>query len=115
MGPATFVFEVLSSAQSSLQHGTHGGRSKSHVQGCSCRGVGSRRRSEKGRRVYDPWVGPLEDPRETGNEGGKEGSVWQAHYGQGEARTQNCQGIPSGCFEGEHLIGCIVFRTEPDN
>merc|ERR1712188_297290 len=75
----------------------------------------------KGGRVYGcvrpPGLVQVEDQGETRHQGWREGSLRQGGDGEGEACTEDCEGLPSGRPEEQHLSRycyCSSTRSVPD-
>merc|ERR1712039_929189 len=55
------------------------------------------------RHLHYPGSLPNEGAYEAGTESGEEGDLRQGGHGQGQAREEDCEGVPSRCSEGERL------------
>merc|ERR1711879_585799 len=58
------------------------------------------------RHLHTPWLVQDQDADEAGHEGWQEGGLRQGGHGEGEAREEDCEGLPRRCSEGERLKSC---------
>merc|ERR1712039_767802 len=65
-------------------------------------GVGGCRGHEGGC-LHTAWPLQAEDEDEAGDEGWRARGVRQGRHGEGEARTQDCKGLPCQSPQGQHL------------
>merc|ERR1711948_251710 len=57
-----------------------------------------------------------EDKDKTGDEGWQARGLRQGRHGEGEARTEGCQGLPGQSAQGQHLSrygGCVRLMPSP--
>merc|ERR1712217_707106 len=53
--------------------------------------------------LHTAWPLQAEDEDEAGDEGWRARGVRQGRHGEGEARTQDCKGLPGQSPQGQHL------------
>merc|ERR1712039_892603 len=54
-------------------------------------------------RLRDPWIGTTQAQDKASDQSGQARSLWQSCHGEGEASKEDCQSLPSCCFEAVHL------------
>merc|ERR1712226_683796 len=77
----------------------------------SCRGRNAG--GEENWRVCASRLVQAEDAYEACHKSRKAGSVWQGGDGQSEASQEDCEGVPSCCFEIKYLSRLLLLYLEP--
>merc|ERR1719229_1215655 len=73
-------------------------------------------RGEEDWPLYPSRLGSIQSAHEASHESWQEGGFRQGHHGKSQTGKENCQGLPSGGFEKEHLskmrqMCSFVFRV----